>query len=59
MLIDPRGMSGESAYDVAVLAIRAVRLHNSKDLIPPIAKLADVTAKRVRVWMTIANAARV
>jgi len=59
MLIDPRGMTGESAYDVAVLAIRAARLHNSVDLIPHIAKLADVTAERVRIWMTIANAARV
>jgi streptomycin 6-kinase len=59
MLIDPRGMTGESAYDVAVLAIRAARLHNSVNLMPHIAKLADVTAERVRIWMTIANAARV
>jgi streptomycin 6-kinase len=59
MLIDPRGMTGESAYDVAVLAIRAARLHNSEDLVPHIAKLADVTAERVRIWTIIANAARV
>jgi streptomycin 6-kinase len=59
MLIDPRGMTGESAYDVAVLAIRAARLHSSVDLIPRIANLAEVTSERVRIWMTIANAARV
>ncbi len=59
MLIDPRGMTGESAYDVAVLAIRAARLHNSANLIPHIAKLADVTVERIRTWVTIANAARV
>ena len=59
MLIDPRGMTGESAYDVAVLAIRAARFHNSANLIPHIVKLADVTAERVGTWMTIANAARV
>ncbi|MEU8607135.1 phosphotransferase [Actinoplanes sp. NPDC048791] len=59
MLIDPRGMTGESAYDVAVLAIRAARIHDSVNLIPHIAKLADVTAERVRTWMAIANAARV
>jgi streptomycin 6-kinase len=59
MLIDPRGMTGESAYDVAVLAIRAARLHNSANLIPHIADLADVTAERIRTWVAIANAARV
>lgn len=59
MLIDPRGMTGESAYDIAVLAIRAARLHTSANLIPHIARLADVTAERVQIWMTIANAARV
>jgi len=59
LLIDPRGMTGESAYDVAVLAIRTARLHNPASLVPQIAKLADVTAERVRTWMTIAKAARV
>jgi streptomycin 6-kinase len=59
MLIDPRGMTGESAYDVAVLAIRAARLHSSVNLVPHIAKLADITAERVQTWMAIANAARV
>jgi streptomycin 6-kinase len=58
MLIDPRGMSGESAYDVAVLAIRAARIYSSLDFITHIADLAGVTAQRVRMWMTVANAAR-
>ena len=59
MLIDPRGLTGESAYDVAVLTIRVARLHNPANLIPHIAKLADVIAERVQTWMTIANTARV
>lgn len=59
MLIDPRGMTGESAYDIAVLAIRVARLYNSPNLIPHIAEFANVTAQRIRTWVTIANAARV
>ena len=59
VLIDPRGMTGESSYDVAVLAIRAARLRNSVNLIPHIAKLADVASERLRTWMTSASVARV
>jgi hypothetical protein len=59
MLIDPRGMTGESAYDVAVLAIRAVRFHSSVNLVPHIAGIADIAVERVRIWMTVANATRV
>jgi streptomycin 6-kinase len=58
-LIDPRGMSGESAYDVAVLAVRIVRALNSSDIVPFIAETAIVDADRVKAWMSIADAARV
>ncbi|GAA3335448.1 hypothetical protein GCM10020358_03790 [Amorphoplanes nipponensis] len=57
--IDPRGMSGESAYDVAVLAIRVARFRDSADLVPQVAETAQVEPDRVRTWMTIADAARV
>lgn len=58
-LIDPRGVSGESAYDVAVLAIRIVRVLKSSKLLPYIAQVASVDIDRVREWMIIADAARV
>jgi streptomycin 6-kinase len=57
--IDPRGMSGESAYDVAVLANRVVRFRHSANLIQRIAKLSDASPERVSAWMAIAEAARV
>lgn len=59
MYIDPRGMTGESTYDVAVLAVRVSRFYPANGLVPHIADLADVDPHRVRAWMTIAEAARV
>jgi streptomycin 6-kinase len=59
MLIDPRGMTGESAYDVAVLGIRVSRLRRSANFVSQIAKLANVRSDRVRTWVIVANTARV
>ena len=52
-LIDPRGFSGEAAYDVAVIALKA-----SMD-IAPLARAIGVPADRVRAWATVASIARV
>jgi len=57
--IDPRGMSGENSYDVAVLGIRMKRLCGSVEVLTQISSLAGVALARVRSWTTIANAARV
>ncbi len=59
MYIDPRGMSGESAYDVAVLAIRVSRFLAPTDVVPQVASMAGVSPDRVRIWALIASAARV
>jgi streptomycin 6-kinase len=57
--IDPRGMTGETAYDVAVLGIRVARLLPSQDLAATVCRVAGVDAERVHAWMTLADAARV
>ncbi|GAA2562070.1 hypothetical protein GCM10010435_37510 [Winogradskya consettensis] len=57
--IDPRGISGESAYDVAVLGLRIARVRTSAGLVDQIAAFANASAIRVHSWMTVANAARV
>jgi streptomycin 6-kinase len=59
MFIDPRGMSGEHAYDVAVLAIRISAVRPLPGLLPQIADLANVAIERLDAWMTVAHAARV
>jgi len=58
-LIDPRGMSGETAYDVAVLAIRVARFQPTPNIASLIANAAGLDPKRVSAWMTVADAARV
>ncbi|XVU25622.1 aminoglycoside phosphotransferase family protein [Actinoplanes sp. CA-054009] len=59
MFIDPRGMSGEHAYDVSVLAIRIGAVRALPDLLPRIADLTNVTIERLDAWMTVAHTARV
>jgi streptomycin 6-kinase len=58
-LIDPRGMSGEIAYDVAVIALKAAQY------VPPmigaahLAELVGVDRERTQAWVHVAGAARV
>jgi len=58
MLVDPRGVAGEVAYDVAVLALKATDA-------PPmvgaacLAKRVGISTERAQAWVTVANAARV
>lgn len=53
-LVDPRGMSGEVAYDVAVLGLKSARQRISH-----LAEVAGVDADRALAWATVATAARV
>ncbi|WP_436522546.1 aminoglycoside phosphotransferase family protein [Actinoplanes sp. HUAS TT8] len=57
--IDPRGISGEHAYDVAVLAIRIQAVRKSVDVFAQISDLGQVMPDRLEAWMSIALAARV
>lgn len=58
-LVDPRGMIGEVAYDVAVIALKAARF------IPPVAGAAElakyvgINAEQAIAWLQIAQSARV
>lgn len=58
-LVDPRGMSGEVAYDVAVLAIKLTSGLPATTIYRRLAQLANVDAERVRSWALVAAAARV
>jgi streptomycin 6-kinase len=71
-LIDPRGLSGDIAYDVAVAAwkttghepthTRAVKLASDdplRDRAAELARLAGVDKERVHAWLVVADAARV
>ncbi|BCY05404.1 phosphotransferase [Actinoplanes sp. L3-i22] len=59
LYIDPRGMSGEHAYDVAVLALRISTVQRSPNLINQIAGLAQVEIDRLHAWTVVAQVARV
>ncbi|GIF09513.1 aminoglycoside phosphotransferase family protein [Actinoplanes siamensis] len=59
MYIDPRGMSGENAYDAAVLAIRIVSVYPFTKVERQIGEMTDANPDRVLAWMTVAKAARV
>nr|WP_275941458.1 aminoglycoside phosphotransferase family protein [Planosporangium mesophilum] len=58
-LIDPRGMAGETAYDVAVLTIKIALYAASKELVARVSGLADLDSERVAAWITVASTARV
>ncbi|MBO3740919.1 hypothetical protein J5X75_25730 [Actinoplanes sp. NEAU-H7] len=59
MYIDPRGMSGEYAYDAAVMAIRIAAVPSSIDIANFVAEAVQVPESRLRDWMAVAHAARV
>ncbi|GIE32270.1 hypothetical protein Ait01nite_053150 [Actinoplanes italicus] len=59
MFIDPRGMTGDHTYDVAVLAIRVSEALGTPNLVEVIASFAQVAVDRLQAWMIIAKAARV
>lgn len=59
MYIDPRGMSGDYAYDVAVVATRLLRTHPVEEILREANSVAGVDADRLQAWAMIAEAARV
>lgn len=59
LLIDPRGVAGDTAYDAAVLAIKASGYGIAKDLIRQQIAACKIDEDRVNAWATVATAARV
>jgi len=59
--IDPRGMNGEGAYDVAVLALKLSddHLDTARALARSIALSSGVSPNRADAWVTVADAATV
>lgn len=58
LLVDPRGMVGEVAYDAAVAIIKVRELGVTVD-IDTFAQRAGLDPERIRAWMVVATAARV
>ncbi|WP_433054256.1 aminoglycoside phosphotransferase family protein [Dactylosporangium sp. CS-033363] len=59
VLIDPRGISGEVAYDLAVLAMKVRGRHTAAEVCRRFAAVAGIDRERVVAWMKVAIAARV
>jgi streptomycin 6-kinase len=59
MLIDPRAVHGEVAYDVAVLALKITRGEPTAFGMERLVEASNVDLERTRAWMRIADAARV
>ncbi|WP_169514765.1 phosphotransferase [Actinomadura atramentaria] len=59
VLIDPRGVSGDAAYDVAVAAWKTASNELPTTRASDLARLAGLNPRRVRTWLKIADVARV
>ncbi len=59
--IDPRGVNGEAAYDIAVLALKAScdNLDAARVLADPLARRSGIDPDRAAAWTTITDAATV
>jgi len=59
--IDPRGMNGDAAYDVAVLALKLSddHLDTARALARSIALSSGTDPDRAEAWVTVADAATV
>lgn len=59
--IDPRGMTGEASYDVAVFSLKASRhvVPHAVHMATYLAEQAGIDPDRARSWVGVANAARV
>ncbi|MER6810748.1 phosphotransferase [Spirillospora sp. NPDC000708] len=58
-LIDPRGISGDVCYDVAVAAWKTARDGEIRIRATDLARIVGVDATRVEAWLEVARAARV
>ncbi len=59
VFIDPRGVKGDAAYDVAVVALKTSSSAELGVRVAQLAKRAGVPLERVVPWVAIADAARV
>ncbi|GAA1028726.1 hypothetical protein GCM10009557_14790 [Virgisporangium ochraceum] len=59
LLIDPRGVSGEAAYDVAVLAFKFAGNRTDRAIVDLACHLTGQDPERVNAWISIAGAARI
>lgn len=59
MLIDPRGVTGDVCYDVAVAAWKTTNEEPSRDRAAKLARLVGADTERVHAWLTVADIARV
>ncbi|MGI5207654.1 phosphotransferase [Spirillospora sp. CA-108201] len=59
LLIDPRGVSGDVCYDVAVAAWKTPTDEQASVRAANLARLVGVDTERVQAWLIIAKAARV
>ena len=59
MLVDPRGVAGDVAYDVAVVALKASSFVPLVHSVPRLAAVVGVDADRVEAWAELAAVARV
>lgn len=58
-LIDPRGMSGDASYDLAVVALKAGKYAPPHLVVDTFARHLGVEHDRLDAWMVVADAARV
>lgn len=59
LLIDPRGVSGELTYDLAVIALKAAPFVDPADLAGELAEGTGADRSRIQAWLAVATAARV
>ena len=59
VLIDPRGVAGEVAYDVAVAVLKTVPPADRSAAVRRYAAQVDLDAGRIAAWLDVADAARV
>jgi len=59
LLIDPRGVAGDAAYDAAVLATKASNYGIPDGTIPRLIKESGIDESRTEAWGVVAIAARV
>lgn len=58
-LVDPRGVSGDAAYDVAVVALKLKQYCSVTGAARDLARLAGIDPDRVLAWLEVGDAARV
>src|SRR5262249_53421535 len=58
-LIDPRGVSGEVHYDIAVLGLKIARTDDPIPVVALLARTIGVAPHRAHAWLTVASACRV